>query len=33
VIAGKELLRLSREKTERLRHALGQDGPALRWDE
>jgi membrane-bound hydrogenase subunit alpha len=33
VIAGKELQRLSREKTQRLRHALGHDGPTLRWDE
>jgi NADH-quinone oxidoreductase subunit D len=33
VIAGKELLRLSREKTERLKAEVGHEGPALRWDD
>jgi len=33
VIAGKELLRLSRDKTERLKAELGYEGPDLRWDE
>jgi NADH-quinone oxidoreductase subunit D len=33
VIAGKELLRLSRQKTEWLKAELGHEGPALRWDE
>ena len=33
LIAGKELLRKSREKTERLKTELGHEGPALIWDE
>ena len=33
VIAGKELLRLSREKTERLKAELGHDGPDLKLDD
>ena len=32
LIAGKELMRLCREKTERLKDALGHEGPNLRWD-
>ncbi len=33
LIAGKELLRLSREKTERLKNELGHDGPDLRLED
>ena len=32
LIAGNELLRLSRQKTERLKQELGHEGPLLRWD-
>lgn len=32
VIAGKELIRLAHEKTERLRSELGHQGPELNWD-
>ena len=33
VIAGKELVRLSREKTERLKNELGHEGPNLKLDD
>lgn len=32
VVAGKELMRLAHDKTERLRKELGHEGPALKWD-
>ena len=33
VVAGKELMRLAREKTERLKKELGHEGPSLSWND
>lgn len=33
LVAGKELMRLAHEKTERLKNELGHDGPALEWNQ
>jgi hypothetical protein len=32
IVAGKELLRLALEKTDRLKAELGHQGPDLNWD-
>jgi hypothetical protein len=32
IVAGKELMRLAHEKTERLKNELGHEGPDLKWD-